>query len=47
VAMFLLREYWLDVGRMDDFERARSEFAHAALAQPDKKHHKGSGAEND
>lgn len=27
-AVFPLREYWLDIGRMDDFERAKAEFTH-------------------
>ena len=26
-AVFPIREYWLDIGRMDDFERAQGEFA--------------------
>ena len=26
-AVFPIREYWLDIGRMDDFERAKSEYA--------------------
>jgi NDP-sugar pyrophosphorylase family protein len=25
-AVFPIREYWLDIGRMDDFERANVEF---------------------
>ena len=26
VLMFPIHEYWLDIGRMDDFERAQAEF---------------------
>jgi NDP-sugar pyrophosphorylase family protein len=25
-AVFPIREYWIDIGRMDDFERANNEF---------------------
>lgn len=41
VSIFPIHEYWLDIGRMDDFERAQTEFAlklsahgHHSLPQP-------------
>ncbi len=33
-AAFPLREYWLDIGRMDDFERAKDEYADHFPARP-------------
>ena len=31
VSVFPLREYWLDIGRMDDYEKANGEFKEAFL----------------
>lgn len=31
-AAYPLREYWLDIGRLDEYERARQESQHAAIA---------------